>query len=113
MRIISTVLLWGLVISAGVALRRYLTGAQRTTALPAQMRTSERVGVKQPVSSEIDDEPDYRQRVDLDGDHVASAEPAGQQRGVVAGAGADLQHPLTWLCSAVGQHLGHDRRHAR
>ena len=36
-------------------------------------------------------------RVQLDGDDVRVADPVCQQRSVVAGAGADLQHPLAAL----------------
>ena len=35
--------------------------------------------------------------VDVDGADVALAEPVAEQGGVVAGAGADLQHPVTGL----------------
>jgi putative membrane protein len=64
LRIISMVLLWGMVISGIVALSRYLSGAQRATAPPAQAPTSERVGVEQRAESEID-ELDYRERLDV------------------------------------------------
>jgi hypothetical protein len=46
--------------------------------------------------------------VDLDGDHVAGAEPLREQDGIVAGAGPDLQDPLTRLGPTVGQHPCHD-----
>ena len=64
LRIISTVLLWGLVISGIVALGRSLNSAQRPTTPPAQAPTSERVGVERLAESEID-EPDQRQRLDM------------------------------------------------
>jgi hypothetical protein len=48
--------------------------------------------------------------VDLDADHVAGAEPVREQGGVVAGTGADLQHPLARLGTGRGEHLRHDAR---
>jgi hypothetical protein len=75
LRIISTVLLWGLVISGGVALRRYVAGAQRPTDLPAPTPTSKRVGVKQPITSEID-KPDSRQRREVFDVVDSAARPA-------------------------------------
>ena len=54
LRIISTVLLWGLVISGTAALVRYLRGA-RLTAPSAQAPTSEGLGVERLAENETDE----------------------------------------------------------
>lgn len=61
LRIISTVLLWGLVISGTAALVRYLRGAQRPTAPSAQAPAAEGLGVERLAGSELD-EPGYQRR---------------------------------------------------
>jgi hypothetical protein len=49
-------------------------------------------------------------RIDLDGGDVASAEPVREERGGVAGAGADFQHPHPRLDLTGRQHQRDDVR---
>jgi hypothetical protein len=51
--------------------------------------------------------------VDVDGYDIAVTEAVRRQGGVVAGAGADLQHPHAILDIEGFEHAGHQRGHGR
>lgn len=51
-----------------------------------------------------------QRRVEVDGVDSVVAEAMGEQGGVVAGSGADLQHPAPGFNGEPVQHHRHDRR---
>ena len=54
--------------------------------------------------------PDADVGVDVDGDDFSlRTGELSQKRGVVAGAGTDLEDAVTWVHIELPQHVGHDR----